>query len=223
MRILVIEDNKDISNFLKTSLEAECFAVDVAEDGEKGAYLGRINAYDAIILDNILPKKLGKDVCVAIKEKNKDVPILMLSVKADIPTKVEMLNIGADDYMAKPFSFSELLARIKALLRRPKETVSEIVNIGGITLDGAKHSVEMDGEEVHLTRKEFMLLELLMKRNGGVVSRGEISEHVWDMGLDPFSNTIEAHIRNLRKKLRLEGEKKDFISTVPGRGYRIKC
>ncbi|NTU66328.1 MAG: response regulator transcription factor [Candidatus Moranbacteria bacterium] len=223
MRILVVEDNKEIASFLKTSLEAECFAVDVAEDGEQGTYLGRINAYDAIILDNILPKKLGKDVCIAIKEKNKDVPILMLSVKADVPTKVEMLNIGADDYMAKPFSFSELLARIKAILRRPKGAVSEIMSIGDIALDTTKHQVKIKDEEIHLTRKEFMLLELLMKRNGEVVSRGEISEHVWDMNLDPFSNTIEAHVRNLRKKLSLDCDNKDFLLTVPGRGYRIKC
>jgi len=223
MRILVVEDNKEISNFLKTSLEAECFAVDVAEDGERGAYLGRVNAYDIIILDNILPKKLGKDVCIAIKEKNKDVPILMLSVKADVPTKVEMLNIGADDYMSKPFSFSELLARIKAILRRPKGAVSDIVNLGNLMLDGTRHLVKMKEEEIHLTRKEFMLLELLMKRNGEVVSRGEISEHVWDMHLDPFSNTIEAHVRNLRKKLKFEGDEKDFLLTVPGRGYRMNC
>lgn len=220
MRILVIEDNKEVSDFLKTSLEAECFAVDVAEDGERGAYLGRINSYDVIILDNVLPKKSGKEVCVSIKEKNKDVPILMLSVKADIPTKVELLEIGADDYMSKPFSFVELLARIRALLRRPQQVESEIMRWGEISLDEKKHSVKRGEEEIYLTRKEFMLLEYLMKRRGEVVSRGDLAEHVWDMNLDPFSNTIEAHIRNLRKKMKGKN-KKDVVVTIPGRGYKV--
>ena len=221
MRILVVEDNKEVSDFLKTSLEAEYFAVDTAEDGERGAYLGRINSYDLIILDNMLPKKMGKEVCISIKEKRKDVPVIMLSVKADIPTKIEMLDIGADDYMSKPFSFSELLSRIRALLRRPQQIAPDVMQIGNIFLDEKRHLVKNGSKEIHLTRKEFMLLELLMRRNGEVVSRGDIAEHAWDMDLDPFSNTIEAHIRNLRKKIETRGVK-EFITTISGRGYRIK-
>lgn len=223
MRILVVEDNSELAEFLKASLESECFAVDIAEDGEKGAYLGRINAYDLVLLDNVLPKKGGKEVCSLIKEKNGDLPVLMLSVKADIPTKVEMLNIGADDYMAKPFSFTELLARIRALLRRPKQVLPDVLKAGDLTIDSLKHRVERGGEEIRLTKKEFMLLEYLARKQGEVVSRGEISEHVWDMGLDPFSNTIEAHIRNLRKKIGSGSKKDDLLVTVPGRGYRMKC
>ena len=223
MRILVVEDNKEVAEFLKASLESECFAVDLAEDGEKGAYLGRINSYDLVVLDNVLPKKSGKEVCTLIKEKNKDLPILMLSVKADIPTKVEMLNIGADDYMSKPFSFVELLARMRALLRRPSQTLPDRIEIEDLVIDGPKHTVKRGGKEIKLTKKEFMLLEYLARKKGEVVSRGEISEHVWDMGLDPFSNTIEAHVRNLRKKISFGEETKDILVTVPGRGYKIKC
>ncbi|MDH4330257.1 MAG: response regulator transcription factor [Candidatus Moranbacteria bacterium] len=220
MRILIIEDNEDITSFLKSSLASECFAVDTASDGITGEFLALTNEYDLVILDNTLPKKNGKKVCISIREKKKNMPIIMLSVKSDIATKVELLEAGADDYLTKPFSFEELLARIHALLRRPGSVKNEKLEIKDICLDIRRHDVTKGGKSIHFTRKEFMLLELLLKHKGDVVSRGLIWEHVWDVNADPFSNTIESHIRSIRRKLNLKG-KDNFIKTVSGRGYRI--
>ncbi|NIQ14771.1 MAG: response regulator [Candidatus Dadabacteria bacterium] len=220
MRALVVEDEKDIRNFLKTSLSAEHFAVDTAEDGEKGSYLARINDYDVILLDNVLPKKTGLEICKDIRRSGNGVPIIMLSVKYRTQTKVDLLNAGADDYLIKPFSLDELLARIRALLRRPKQIESEIIQIYDLILDSNKQTVTRAGKEIELTRKEFSLLQYLMKNQGTVLSRGMILEHVWDMNADPFSNTIESHIMSLRRKIKSEGSK-ELIRTVKGRGYKI--
>ena len=217
MRILIIEDDKDISDFLKMSLKNECFVVDTAEDGEKGSFLALTNDYDLIILDYMLPKEDGRQVCEKIRRKGKTVPILMLSVKSEVTTKIDILNIGADDYLTKPFSFEELLARIKALLRRPKQIESEVLNINDLTLNTKKHLVKRGKKEIYLTRKQFILLEYLMKNQGTVLSRGMIMEHVWDINADPFSNTIEAHIRILRRKIDFPKRRK-LIYTVPGMG-----
>jgi DNA-binding response OmpR family regulator len=143
-----------------------------------------------------------------------------LSVKSETSNKVAFLNAGADDYLTKPFSFEELIARIRALLRRPQEIQSDILEIGGLELDSKRHIVKRDGEEIYLTRKEFLLLEYLMKNQGTVLSRGMILEHVWDMNADPFSNTIETHIMTLRKKLDHERQSR-LIQTVPGIGYKF--
>ncbi len=220
MRALIVEDEKQILNFLKKSLQAEHFAVDTAEDGEKGSFLARTNDYDLILLDNIMPKKTGQEVCEEIRSEGINIPILVLSVKSEITTKVDLLNAGADDYMTKPFSLDELMARIKALLRRPKEIESEILKIDGLTLDTSKHIVKQGDKDIYLTRKEFTLLKYLMRNQGIVLSRSMIMEHVWDMSVDPFSNTIESHINSLRKKINIKGKKK-LIHTVPGRGYKI--
>lgn len=220
MRILIIEDEKEVSDFLKQSLENECFAIDVAKDGEKGSFLARTNDYDLIILDYILPKKDGRQVCEEIRKAKKTVPILILSVKSEIPTKVDILNIGADDYLTKPYSFEELLARIRALLRRPKQIEGKVLEIDDLILDNKKHSVKRGKKEIYLTRKQFMLLEYLMKNQGMVMSRGMIMEHVWDMSGDLFSNTIETHISALRRKIH-SSTKKKLIQTISGRGYKI--
>ncbi len=220
MRILLIEDEKDIQTFVKSSLEAECFVVDVADDGEKGSFLARTNEYDLIILDLMLPKKTGDIVCKDIRQANKTVPIILLSVVSDTQKKVDIINLGADDYMTKPFSFDELMARIRALLRRPKVIESEILEIGSVRLDTTQHRVTSHGKDIYLTRKEFMLLEYLMRNQGIVLSRGMIMEHVWDMNADPFSNTIESHILSLRKKIDIKNKDR-FIKTIPGRGYTI--
>ena len=220
MRILLVEDSKEIINFLKPSLEAELFAVDVAEDGEKGSFLGRTNDYDLIILDIILPKKGGLEVCREIREKGKTAPIIVLSVKTETVTKIELLNAGADDYLIKPFSLEELLARIRALLRRPKQIEGDILELDDLTLDTKRCTVKRGKREAHLTRKEFMLLEYLLRNKGIVLSRGMIMEHVWDMNVDPFSNTIESHILSLRHKIDFSGKKK-LIHTVSGRGYKL--
>ena len=220
MRVLIIEDEKDISSFLKKNLESECFAVDVAEDGESGSFAARTNEYDIIILDNLLPIKNGTEVCVEIRKAGKTVPILMLSVKSEISDKVHLLNLGADDYLIKPFSFNELLARMHALLRRPKQIQSEFLEVDDLHLDCRNHQVVRGNDPIYLSRKEFMLLQYLMKNRGNVLTRGMIMEHVWDMNADPFSNTIESHVLSLRKKIDPPGKTK-LIHTIPGRGYKI--
>jgi len=220
MRILLVEDEINIINFLKPSLESECFVVDTAEEGEKAIRLAKINGYDLIILDYMIPKKDGREVCEEIRKAGKVMPILILSVVADTEKKAELLNAGADDYLTKPFSLIELMARVRALLRRPKQIESEIIKINDLKLDSKKNIVTRAGKEIRLTRKEFMLLEYLMRNPGTVLSRGMIMEHVWDMNADPFSNTIESHILSLRKKIGDKGRKK-LIYTLPGRGYKI--
>lgn len=219
MRILIVEDEKDISRFLKAGFTAESFVADIAEDGEQGSYLARTNDYDLIILDNMLPLKTGRQVCEDIRKAKISTPILMLSVKSETTMKVDLLNAGADDYLTKPFSLDELLARSRALLRRPEKIIDQVFTAHGLTVDIAKQVVSRDNQEIYLTRKEFMLLEYLLRNRGTVVSRGMILEHVWDMSVDPFSNTIEAHIMSLRKKIDTKTVK--LIQTVSGRGYKI--
>lgn len=222
MRILIVEDDKNIANLLKTNIRAECFTVDVAHDGEKGEFMALTNEYDLVLLDNMLPKKNGMEICQGIRKK-KNTPIIILSVQSEVFDKVELLNAGADDYIAKPFSFDELMARIKAVLRRPSKIEKEILKIGDIQIDLKNQTAERNKKEIYLTRKEFMLLALLAKNKGTIVSRGMIMEHVWNIDADPFSNTIETHIGTLRKKLRPnQRSKKQFIVTVPGRGYKIE-
>ena len=220
MRILVVEDEKEINSFIKQSLEAECFVVDSAVDGEQGFYLARTNNYDMILLDNMLPKKTGLEICNDIRAEGNNVPILILSVKSETTTKVDLLNAGADDYLTKPFSLDELLARIRALLRRPIQIKKEILEIDDLVVDTNKFKVKRGDKEVYLTRKEFSLLQYLMQNQGIVLSRSMILEHVWDMNVDPFSNTIESHILSLRRKVDFNGEKK-LIQTISGRGYKI--
>ncbi len=220
MRALIVDDEKILREALAENLRAECFAVDTAEDGTEGSYLARTNAYDIIILDNMLPEKNGGTVCEEIRNTGRNVPILVLSVFSESWRKVDLLNAGADDYMIKPYSFEELMARIRTLLRRPPAVEKELLSIDTLEIDTKQQSVKRDGKGVYLTRKEFMLLEYLVRNQGNVMSRGLIMEHVWDMASDPFSNTIESHILSLRRKI---GSTKDakLIYTVPGRGYKV--
>lgn len=220
MRILIIEDEKEISNFLKRNFENDCFAVDVARDGQEGLEKALAQKYDCLILDNIMPKMTGKEVCKEIRKNGSDTPILMLSVKSETDTKVEILNAGADDYMTKPFAYEELLARMRALLRRPKEMNGEIFEIDNLVIDTKKHQASRNNKKIYLTRKEYMLLSFLMRNKGAVLSRAMILENVWDSNADPFTNTIEAHIAALRRKIDKPGEKK-LIHTLTGRGYKV--
>ncbi|HTH92980.1 MAG TPA: response regulator transcription factor [Candidatus Paceibacterota bacterium] len=220
MRILLIEDDSDMQDFLKGRLKERGFAVDTADTGTRGIFLAKTNEYDVIILDYGLPEKNGFVVCQEIR-KDSTVPIIMLSVSDSPDFKTRGLTIGADDYVSKPFSFEELYARIQAILRRPQTMQSHIFTIDDLVLDSTKQNVTRAGKVINLTRKEFALLEYLLKHKGNVVTRGMLMEHIWDTELDPFSNTIETHILNLRKKIE-NPEKPKLIHSVSGRGYKIE-
>lgn len=222
MRILVVEDEKEIAKFLQKGLEAEHFAVDWAKDGEEGTMLGHINEYDLAILDIRLPKKDGLEICRELRKDGKKYPIIMLSVENSTVTKVDALNCGADDYLTKPFSFDELLARVRALLRRQKEVMNEpVINIADLKMDTSAHTVTRSGKPVKLSRKEFSLLEYLMRNCGTLLTRNMILEHVWDMNTDPFTNTVDVHIRLLREKIDANHKRK-LIHTVHGYGYKLE-
>lgn len=220
MRILIVEDNAHVRSLVKLGLEAESFIVDDAPDGEKGSFTARTNDYDLIILDLDLPKKRGSTVCKEIRRSGKTTPILILSVESELPTKIELLNMGADDYLTKPFSFEELVARVRSLLRRPRTMLDAKLAAGDLTLDISTQDVSRGKKSIYLTRKEFLLLEYLMRHKGAVVSRGRLLEHVWDLDGDPFSNSIETHICNIRKKIS-SPRKPELIENVPGRGYKM--
>lgn len=220
MRVLIVDDDLDICWSVKTQLEAMRLAVDVAHTGKEGSYMARTSDYDLIILDYVMPQGNGDEVCREVRAAGKTSPILMLSVQADVPTKVSLLDQGADDYLAKPFSTEELAARVRALMRRPKALASDVMTFGDITLETRSHVLQRGGVDIYLTRKEFMLLEYLMRHAGMVVTRGMMLEHVWDGNIDLFTNTIETHVLSLRKKLETGGKPR-VIHTVPGCGYKF--
>ncbi len=219
MRILIIEDDVDLATALVECLHAENMSADICHDGETGSYIARTNTYDAIVIDNILPKKTGVIVCRELRNSGVKTPILIMSVHGEVDTKVTFLDSGADDFIAKPFSVVELVARLKALMRRPYNINDSIITIDDVTIDSETQTVSKNGRQVYMTRKEFMILEHISKKPGKVVSRTDIMDHVWQKDFDPFSNSIETHIGNIRRKIDTGRCKK--IETVPGRGYRI--
>jgi two-component system, OmpR family, response regulator len=219
MRMLIVEDEQEIREYLVQNFEKEGFIVDSSDNGEEGSYFARTNEYSILIIDHILPKKTGLEIIQEVREQEKTVPIIMLSVKSDTAHKIETFRAGVDDYVSKPFSFQELNARVKALLRRPYSIKNQIYQIDDLTIHSEKQEVTRNGRPIYLTRKEFLLLECLVKDTGKVLSRGVIMENVWDMSIDPFSNTLETHILNLRRKIGKNSKK--IIKTVPGRGYKI--
>ncbi len=221
MKLLIIEDNKEINDFLTSSLRAECYEVDSCLDGKKGMTMGSENDYDLLILDLNLPKLNGDQICSLLRSDGQTIPILILTVESDIDNKARLLNSGADDYMTKPFSIKELIARVKALLRRPKLIKDDVIVVDDLVIDIQKHKVTRGEKEIELTFKEFELLEYLASNQGYVLSRGKIIEHVWDMNADLFSNSIEVHIFNLRKKIDQDGLKR-LIYTIPNRGYKME-
>ncbi len=218
MKILVIEDEADIAAFVKKGLEAEVSVVEIASTGERGIALARDNSYDVIVLDFHLPDMTGAEISAAIRKAHPSVPILVLSVERDMDIKVDMLSI-CDDYMTKPFSIRELVVRLRALSRRGQVLHGDVLKIGDLVLDSRKHVVTLAGKPIMLRNKEFALLEYLMQHQDIVLSREMILEHVWDMNTDPFTNTVDTHIRLLRKKL--ETKKYQFIHTIPKRGYKF--
>ncbi|MDD5565725.1 MAG: response regulator transcription factor [Candidatus Omnitrophica bacterium] len=221
MRILLIEDEIKMVSFIQRGLKEEDYVVDVAHDGEKALFLAEVNPYDLIILDIILPVKDGITVCRELRSKKINVPILMLTSKNRVRDKVLGLNSGADDYLAKPFAFEELLARISALLRRNKQDKSGILKIADLEMDQLKHKVTRAGKEIQLTSKEFALLEYLMLNATYVVTRTMISEHVWHEDFDSFTNVIDVYMNFLRNKID-KGQKKQLIHTIHGKGYVLK-
>ena len=220
MKILIIEDNIAFGKVLKDSLEAEAYAVDIEDDGEKGLYRAKTNEYDAIVLDDILPGKQGSEICKELRENGKTTPIIFMSGDSPTEKKVKLLDGGADDYLAKPFTFQEMNARLRAVLRRPHILQYGKVKIGDLILDEATATARCGDKSIRLTAKEFSLLQYLMKNAGRIISHSMILEHVWEGGVDEFSNMVETHIYNVRRKMDGLGVKK-LIHTVSGRGYMI--
>lgn len=218
MRILIIEDELALGDALKLNLESEAYAVDIERDGDRGWYRAQTTDYDAVVLDDILPGKHGSEICRDLRLRGRTVPILLMSVQSEVGRRVELLDGGADDYLTKPFLFAELSARLRALLRRPRELHYGELCSGDLVLHESGFLAARAGMESYLTAKEFALLHYLMSNEGRVVSRGMIMEHVWDGDVDQFSNMIETHISNLRRKIDVPGLPK-LIRTVSGRGY----
>lgn len=218
MKILVIEDEKSVADNLKLGLEQHKYMVDVAYTGEDGYHLVEDYNYDIIILDLMLPDTTGEDLCRRIRKEKIESFVLMLTAKKQIGNIVEGLNCGADDYLTKPFEFSELLARIRALLRRSSKNKDNMLGSFDLKLDLDREQVFIGSREIKLTKKEFMILEYLLRYKGQLVSRNQILEHAWDRNVDIFTNIVDTHIKNLRKKLGKSGR---LIKTVYGSGYRI--
>jgi DNA-binding response OmpR family regulator len=220
MRILVVEDEKKIAEFLRKGLKAEGYAVDVAADGEQGRFLAGNETYDLVVLDLRLPKMDGLTFCRTLRKEKFAAPILMLTARDTVKDKVLGLDSGADDYLTKPFDFGELLARVRALQRRPRGVDAPVVARGDLALDPVRHEVTAGGRPVALTATEYSILELLLRRSPAVVDRKAIAEHAWQDETDPLgSNAIDVQMSRLRAKLPAAGIR---IVTVRGAGYRLE-
>ncbi len=220
MRLLLVEDEKNVASFIKKGLEEEFYTVDVVEDGDAGYAMAEVNPYDLIILDIMLPGMNGVEICRRLRAKGIKAPVLMLTAIDSVNSKVEGLESGADDYLTKPFAFSELLARVKALLRRYTDSASELF-LGDLRIDLFARRVFRSGQEMQLTPKEFSLLEYMLRNKGRVLSRTQIIENIWGYNFDPSTNVIDVHIRSLREKVD-ENFPKKLIHTVRGVGYVLK-
>jgi len=213
----VVEDEHKIANSIKRGFEQETWATDVAYDGEEGYDLAASEDYDVIVLDLMLPKMDGMEICKKLRKDGNHVPILMLTARGEVSDKVEGLNSGADDYVVKPFAFEELLARVKALVRRPKETKGVELEVKDLILNSNTFEVKRGGKNIELSRKEFALLEYLMRNKGRVVSKENIIAHVWDYEADILPNTVEVFVGYLRDKIG-----SDIIKTIRGFGYKVE-
>ena len=222
MQILIVEDEEKIANFLRRGLIEDRYAADIAPDGEEALYKYDINEYDLIILDLMIPKVDGLTVCRKIRSNNSNIPILMLTARDNIEDKIKGLDCGADDYMTKPFSFSELSARIRALLRRGNKADPAILTIDDLELNPATRTVKRKDKIIDLTAREYSLLEYFMRNQNIVLTKTKILEHVWDYSYDGLSNVIETYVKYLRKKLKTVPEDKELIHTMRGSGYIFK-
>jgi len=220
MRVLIIEDEERLNNILKKGFVEDGFAVDQAFDGEEGQFLAENEDYDLIVLDLMLPKIDGIEVCKNLRAKNIRTPILMLTARSTVEDKIKGLDSGADDYITKPFSFMEFRSRVHALIRRSHKNTSPILEIDNLKLNPLSHKVTRDGKIINLTPKEFAILELLMRNSGEVVTRTKIIEHVWDYNFEGMSNIVDVLVVTLRKKIDKEYKKK-LIKTIHGVGYTI--
>ena len=220
MRILIVEDDHKIANAIKKGLEQESFACDVAFDGKEGMGQALTIDYDLIILDRMLPETDGLNICKALRDQGKHTPILILTAKDKIEDRVEGFDCGADDYLIKPFAFEELLARIRALLRRPESRLDDVFKVDDLTLNVRTFEVQRAGQKIDLSNKEFALLEYLMRNPGRILSKDNIISHVWDFDADILPNTVEVFIKSLRKKID-EPFTKPLIYTVRGFGYQL--
>jgi heavy metal response regulator len=221
MRILVVEDEKKVASFLKKGLEEEYYAVDCAYDGEEALFMVEANDYDLVLLDIMLPKIDGLEVLERVRDKGLALPVLMLTAKDSVEDVVKGLDAGGDDYLTKPFAFAELLARVRALLRRKGREPAGELQVADLVLDPVTHKVIRGEEEVELTTKEYALLEYLMRHANRVVTRTMISEHVWDYHFDPMTNVIDVYVNHLRRKIDLNSSHK-LIHTIRGVGYMVK-
>ena len=220
MRLLVIEDEKDLADNIKRGLVEEGFAVDTAYNGEDGKFLIETEPYDLVILDLMLPKIDGLTLCKEIRKKGIQTPILMLTAKSTMENKIEGFDVGADDYLIKPFDFAELKARTYALLRRSGTIELPVLEIADLKMNPQKHELYRSSEKIDLTPKEFSILELLLKNKEKVVTRTMITEHVWDYNFESMSNLVDVLIGTLRKKVDIKGKKK-LIKTVYGVGFKL--
>jgi len=221
MRILVVEDERRLCNIIKRGLLEEGYAVDTAYDGEDGEYLVETTTYDLAVLDIMLPKKDGIEVCQNLRLKGVNTPILMLTAKDTVEDKVKGLDAGADDYLVKPFAFGELLARVRALLRRDSSSKSPRLQVGNLVLDIMTREAWRGQRRIELTTKEYVILEHFMHHPNMVITRTMLEEHVWDYNFDSMSNLIDVYIRRLRRKIDEKGQA-SLIQTVRGAGYRLR-
>jgi DNA-binding response OmpR family regulator len=222
MRILIIEDDRKIARAVKKGLEQESFAVDIAGDYDEGLGLAVTQEYDLLVIDRMLPGfQDGVDVCREVRSMDITVPVLFLTARDKVADRVEGLNAGADDYLVKPFAFEELLARVRALLRRPHGTVGETLRVADLTLDTGTFEAERADKRIALSRTEYALLEYLMRNEELVLSRESIIAHVWDYDADVLPNTVEVYIGYLRNKVDKPFDGPELIHTVRGFGYRI--
>jgi DNA-binding response OmpR family regulator len=221
MRILLVEDDSRVASFVRRGLREEQYAVDMATDGEKALFMTQTAEYDLIILDLMLPKKDGMEVLRTLRGSKCGTPVLILTAKDKPKDKVEGLNAGADDYLTKPFGFEELLARVRALLRRRGDMIPTVLTAGDLQMDTMKHKVRRGGKEIDLTNREYALMEFFLRHPNEVVTRTTLSEQVWEADFDTFSNVIDVHIARLRQKIN-DGFSSKFLETVRGRGYILQ-
>jgi DNA-binding response OmpR family regulator len=221
MRILIVEDEESLALHIQNILQNEKYTAEVAFDGNAGLEKALVESYDLIILDIMLPGSDGFQILKTLRKEGRVLPVLLLTAKTHIEDKVTGLDLGADDYLTKPFAVPELLARVRSLLRRTSDAKSTVIEIGDLKLDTATHSVTKKGNEINLTAKEYSILEFLIYNQNHVVSRMSIAEHVWGDNLDLFTmtNFVDVHIKNLRKKI---GDDKNLIKTIRGVGYMLK-